>query len=129
MRTITFRGLRVDGGGWTFGYLVPRIHRRKKQWWIVENIHYGALQGHQVSPETVGQFTGIPDKKGHAVYEGDIVKTRVSRPKAKKNPKYRNFQVVYNGSSFWNTFDSLLLQPYLIEVVGNVYEHPNLLGV
>jgi hypothetical protein len=68
MRTIKFRGLRVDGKGWAYGCLYGPIENEPSTF-------IGVWRGdiHQVKPETVGQFTGLTDRNGTEVFEGDRV--------------------------------------------------------
>jgi hypothetical protein len=60
MREIKFRGLRTDGGGWVEGDLIQPNN--------IFNILSGMVKVH---PETVGQFTGLKDKNGRDIFEGD----------------------------------------------------------
>ncbi|WP_290145875.1 YopX family protein [Paramuribaculum intestinale] len=71
-RTIKFRGKRLDNGEWVYGDLeynraknIARIHTYD------EDGEY--LIQHSVDPATVGQFTGLLDKNGKEIYEGDIL--------------------------------------------------------
>jgi len=101
--------------------------------WIIRNdktraIAYGKTQ-HIIKPETLGQFTGLHDKNGKEIYEGDIYKSSWDTNSIVKWTKKDTREVSGQGGSERVVTAGYVLGflPDEIEIIGNIHENPELL--
>lgn len=137
MREILFRGKR-ERYGWIYGSLISDSVNDKSPIiiaWASENSKYNTGE-FSVLPDTIGQYTGIKDKNGKKIFEGDIVG-------AHYNPMYPEdtcLMVVTwlpEGSVGWGLkqpccemYDMLETSDSAdLEVIGNVYDNPQMLEI
>lgn len=141
-REILFRGKRIGTKEWVVG---SYIYAHKWNWdgsagYLICDI-YGTTKT-QVIPETVGQFTGLTDKNGKNIFEGDIVVTRYQNGGicsigdvqfdcgvfgAEWTVHKKNKTMVGSWGQRHNlrTFDDDIINN--IEVIGNIHDNPELL--
>ncbi|WP_281525345.1 YopX family protein [Alistipes dispar] len=121
MRTIKFKGKRIDNGEWIYGSYVPHYNffGTIKDEMVDEN---GNL--FEVAPSTVGQYTGLKDKNGKEIYEDDILLDESGA-----------YAVVYYSMGsfcvdFGEGFDLQYFTDSIHEicyVAGNIHDNPELL--
>lgn len=126
MHEIIFRGKRMDNGEWVFGDL-RHIFYGECYLHIVDNSNglNNSVCGLEVDPSTVGQFTGLEDKLGTKIFEGDIVRYG-QRGAVEYNSGSAQFTLNFTDSTY-EGFDNI---PFCdCEVLGNIYDTPELLEV
>lgn len=72
MREILFRGKRVDNGGWAYGSLIIETNPFDKDM-VMTHIYDNFYNEILVDPRTIGQYTGLCDRNGTKIFEGDIL--------------------------------------------------------
>lgn len=134
MREILFRGKRVDNSEWVEGNLfIPDLKNSETQICIgtcVVRICYA------IDPETVGQFTGLLDKNGKKIFEGDIVKyRRVAHReivyKVVWQQEFSRFVFATCSTHGYNLYEwaEESKGKYMCEIIGNIHDNPELLEV
>lgn len=131
MRQIIFRGKRADNGEWVCDNSVLFFSEKTKI--------YGALNEWreiEVIPETVGQYTGVIDKNGKKVFEGDIIDYTWDTLCGGKEHRtyvisYANNEAKFVGDCvIGNPRHSLPTFEYIGErgeVIGNIYDNKEIL--
>jgi uncharacterized phage protein (TIGR01671 family) len=125
-REIIFRGKRIDNGEWVYGYLFKSWDRAYILWGTTN----GVPNMTEVDTKTVGQTTGLNDRKVKEIYEGDIGYVLIDRY---SDPKVPFLSVVECDRCFWNfrhlERDDLheIWPKDQFEIIGNKYDNPDLL--
>ena len=133
MREILFRGKRIDNGEWVEGdYRGEKVGGYLTAAFVIEPLTSGVWERHRVDPSTVGQYTGLTDKNGKKIFEGDIIKIPDDYDEFGHNageiyevyfccggfrlkPKYSQ------ARGYWLEDDRT------VEVIGNIHDNPELL--
>ncbi len=117
MREIEFRAKRKLNSDWVYGSL----YKDEQEDWdhiiLLGEGGFADSEAYRVITRTVCQFTGLKDKNGNKIFEGDILKRDYG------NNDFVIIEVEY--MTFLRNVTNAQLQ--LSEIIGNIFEHPDLL--
>ena len=134
MREILFRGKRVDNGEWIQGDIVQfPVHGVVR---IVEQ--EPSYKDAEVDSDTVGQFTGLTDKNGRKIFEGDIIHLEYSQVffggmyfgEYTAEVSYKEGCFITDGINNGDEIETPLsgFDNDELEIIGNIHDNPELLG-
>lgn len=142
MRTIKYRG-KTKNGEWLYGDLLQVANEvfiapSDGDWfdfipWSRNNVFHLPAAKYAVIPETVGQFTGLYDKDGREIYEGDIIVSQ-DYSHARHYVRYIDdetmFVAMIIGSSLMEycAIRQSWIDKYDKKIIGNIYDNPELLN-
>lgn len=123
MREIKFRGKRLDNGEWLYGSLV-----------ILNGRYFIFDDANEVDPTTVGEFTGLKDKNGKEIYEGDVIRSPLSEDKTRPHRIfYHTGNAAFMGALIdrkelcYLRLDQDWIYKFGKEVIGNIHDNLELL--
>ena len=134
MRDILFRGKRVDNGEWIQGDLVQFLPHGIVRIVTQEPPYKDA----EVDSDTVGQFTGLTDKNGRKIFEGDIIHLEYSQVffggeyfgEYTAEVSYKEGCFITDGMNNGDEIETPLsgFNNDEVEIIGNIHDNPELLG-
>lgn len=129
MREIRYRGIGIAERKWVFGSLwfdtrdgVTLIWSEELKYWV------------RVDPATVGQYTGLKDRKGITIYEGDVIRSPLSEDKTRPHRIfYHTGNAAFMGALIdrkelcYLRLDQDWIYKFGKEVIGNIHDNPELI--
>ena len=144
MREILFRGKRTDNGKWIEGYYLCLNSKKHLIYTGYAETDCGNYYPdcYGVIPESISEFTGLTDKNGKKIFEGDIIETGnffspinklvinigAYTPSAYCKEEYKKYKSI--GFYAWDGYNEYQLSNYpeRYKVIGNIHDNPELLG-
>ena len=133
MREILFRGKRTDNDDWVYGYYVHIGPVSCQRAYIIPE-YASSLYVNEVDPSTVGQYTGLNDKNGKRIFEGDIVDGHCH---SAWSHRLQRCDIAYGRDGFEarNHIDGVDSDYYTyrvlfskdVVIIGNIHDNPELL--
>lgn len=143
MREILFRGKRIDNGEWVEGALYCYYDFERTIVQILTDRTNGIPDAFEVYPDTVGQYTGLTDKDGKKIFEGDICKMEICKGHPDPSPFLISIKNACVGFEpmlpdrchpddrkwrpFWNSEAEYMWDPDYFTVIGNIHDNPELM--
>ena len=130
MREIKFRG-RCVNGGWAYGFLCHDASRRSELYsdWFISN-RVGKPYACPIDPSTIGQYTGLKDKNGVEIYEGDVIESSCYKHVViydDDNARFAAVNVRHLNIEMWGcALTKEWIEDFGKEVVGNIHDNPEL---
>ena len=131
MREILFRGKRIDNGDWTSGFYQASPAGNH---YITSTGATGCARPDKVDPNTVVQYTGLTDKNGQMIFEGDLVQAVLPQTTAQMGFVWPIMPVVFSNGTFGLLDHREDVTPFrsfaprvTFEVLGNIHDNPDLL--
>jgi uncharacterized phage protein (TIGR01671 family) len=132
MREILFRVKRLDNGEWVYGNFCMDALEQTRGLCGLDgfirryNTDTKRMEMYEADRETVGQYTGLVDKNGRRIFEGDIVKSIETKETGVVQffPEHSAFMV---WCKFSNEVGFLYECTSIAEVIGNIHDNPELL--
>ena len=145
MREILFRGKCFNTEEWVEGYLGIEVPDELviQQFSYDEYFKSNCIDQYSVKPETIGQYTGLTDKNGTKIFEGDILHVEQCGETGSRISSVHFGEYIDADSVFDNyrcivfyvktsdgccTIGALLSEEFECEVIGNIYDNPELMG-
>lgn len=140
-RDILFRAKRLDNGEWVEGYVVNYGFTGQEKWHIVAS-YASDLYAFEIDVKTICQYTGLTDKNGRKIWEGDVVK--LTRNIGYNGVKGMLFEIYFNTylchfalTKSYTSYPRNGQHDYMtlsgrkakdMEVMGNIFDNPELIG-
>lgn len=125
MRTIKFRGKRLDDGRWIYGYLTLISGGEG----YIRDLASKKYSVKRVDINTLGQFTGLKDSKGKEIYEGDYIKYDFGSHTSYEIAAFRNGRFISLDPAYPYREDALHLFLDKAVVVGDIYDNFTLVNL
>ena len=122
-RMIKFRG-KTESGEWVYGSLLTWPDGRAMIYDTL--LEDGSMGGHEVKPETIGQFTSLFDKNNQEIYDGDVLMMADERTKLEVRFVRGVFAFLWDGN-LDDEFPTGSPTHEWAKVVGNIYDSPKLI--
>lgn len=134
-REIKFRGKCCITGEFVYGDLIHGVGAKNGNLYILPdkvNLAYvkncDPLDGVRVDPATVGQFTGLKDKSGKEIYEGDVLRKIYGSTVPMFVVSYHKERAMFIQHDGYNESLYQVNPSTMCEVVGNIHDNPELLN-